>query len=261
MTNKNLIFDIKISDVNSTDVLNQIDSLLQNNNNINNYICVSNVHTTVMNSENPKFKKINNESFLSLPDGKPLVWYSKLINKAKNIERITGPDLMNLIFLDKRFKEYTHYFYGSTEENLEKLNQMLKVKYPGIKIVGMYSPPFRPLREKENLEIINRINEVAPNFIWVGLGAPKQEVWMYENYKYINNSILIGVGAAFAYHSGTLKRAPMIMQQLGLEWFYRLLQEPKRLFKRYLITNTKFILRSLKSICLIIFKKNVGEKV
>ena len=135
---------------------------------------------------------------------------------------------------------YRHYFYGSTEETLEKLREILKKDYPGVQIAGMYSPPFRTLSDKEDEETIKMINDADADFVWIGLGAPKQEKWMADHKGKVKG-FMGGVGAAFDYLAGNIERAPMWMQKANLEWLYRLLQEPKRLFKRYFYTNTKFI--------------------
>ena len=157
-----------------------------------------------------------------------------------HMERTTGPSLMGEIFEISAKKEYRHYFYGSKEETLELLYQKLTSNYPGIQIAGMYSPPFRPMTEEEDKAIIERINETKPDFVWVGLGAPKQEKWMATHQGKIDG-LMLGVGAGFDYYAENIKRAPMWMQKHNLEWVYRLAQDPKRLFKRYWSTNTKFI--------------------
>lgn len=203
------------------------------------YICVSNVHTTVTAYEDEEYCKVQNGGILAIPDGGPL---SSVGQKRgfKNMQRTTGPTLMEEVFKISASKGYRHYFYGSTDETLEKLYAVLTEKYPGIQIVGMYSPPFRPMTEDEDKAIIERINETKPDFVWVGLGAPRQEKWMAAHQGQING-LMIGVGAGFDYHAGNIRRAPEWMQKNNLEWVYRLLQDPKRLFKRYLYTNTKFI--------------------
>lgn len=203
------------------------------------YVCISNVHTTVMAYEDEQYRRVQNEAFMAVPDGKPLVLACKK-KGFKNAGRIAGPDLMPEILKMSQEKGYTHYFYGSTKETLSLLGERLLKNYPGLKIAGMYAPPFRPLTEEEDEAIISRINEANPDFIWVGLGAPKQENWMNVHRGKVNG-IMFGVGAAFDFHAGTLKRAPRWMQEWCLEWLYRLCQDPKRLFKRYLKTNTKFI--------------------
>ncbi len=199
------------------------------------YICVSNVHTTVTSYEDSKYLDIQNNALMALPDGGPL---SSLGRKRGyiNMERVTGPSLMGEVFKEG----YRHYFYGSTEETLELLKDKLTKNYPNMTIVGMYSPPFRPLTEEEDQEVIKQINDTNPDFVWIGLGAPKQEIWMSEHQGKING-LMIGVGAGFDYYAGNIKRAPLWMQNHNLEWLYRLIQDPKRLFKRYLVTNTKFI--------------------
>ncbi len=135
---------------------------------------------------------------------------------------------------------YRHYFYGSTAETLASLQTNLHKNYPGIQIAGLYSPPFRPTTEKEDAAIVRAINEADPDFVWIGLGAPKQEQWM-ASHQGLVKGLMIGVGAGFDYHAGNIKRAPAWMQRANLEWLYRLIQNPRKLFKRYLTTNFKFI--------------------
>ncbi|WP_186431539.1 WecB/TagA/CpsF family glycosyltransferase [Clostridium sp. BSD9I1] len=240
--NKCDILGVKINALSLQEVLERIE---QNLNNIKGkYICVCNVHTTVMSYENVSYKNIQSNSYISVPDGKPLALICK--RKFKYTDRITGPDLMDEVFKISEEKGYTHYFYGSTEQTLKKLKDNLIKKYPKLKIVGMYSPPFRELKNHEDADIVNNINNLRPDFLWVGLGAPKQEIWMY-NHRIIIKSLMIGVGAGFDYFAGNIKRAPKWMQKFSLEWLYRLLQDPKRLWRRYLITNSKFIYYMIRS--------------
>lgn len=210
------------------------------------YICVSNVHTTVTSYEHPSYCSIQNGGLMAIPDGGPL---SSVGRKRgyQNMERTTGPSLMGEIFKISAEKGYRHYFYGSTEETLELLYKKLNENYPGIQIAGMYSPPFRSMTEEEDKAIVERINEVNPDFVWVGLGAPKQEKWMAEHQGKIDG-LMLGVGAGFDYYAENIKRAPEWMQKSNLEWLYRLIQDPKRLFKRYLVTNTKFIWNEIQVI-------------
>lgn len=203
------------------------------------YICVSNVHTTVTSYEDAAYCAIQNGGLMAIPDGGPLSTVGQK-RGHKNMERTTGPSLMGEIFEISAKKGYRHYFYGSKEETLELLYQKLTSNYPGIQIAGMYSPPFRSLTEEEDKAIIERINETKPDFVWVGLGAPKQEKWMAAHQGKIDG-LMLGVGAGFDYYAENIKRAPMWMQKHNLEWVYRLVQDPKRLFKRYWSTNTKFI--------------------
>jgi len=204
------------------------------------YICVSNVHTTVTASENDDYKDIQNKAVIALPDGGPLSKFSRE-QGYEGAARVTGPDLMQRILIESAENGWRHFFYGSTEETLTKLEKTLEEKYPGAFVCGMISPPFRPLTVDEDAEMVRRINEANPDFIWVGLGAPKQEVWMAAHEGKVGG-LMVGVGAAFDYESGNIKRAPKWMQDRNLEWLFRLMQDPRRLFKRYLTTNTKYIM-------------------
>ena len=203
------------------------------------YICVSNVHTTVMSYENEEYRKIQNGAAMALPDGAPLSSYSRR-KGYKQAQRVTGPDLMLELMAITKDKGYRHYFYGATEETLQSMKEVLERDYPGIQIAGMYAPPFRALTPQEDAQIVAKINESRPDFIWRGLGAPKQEEWMHQHMGQLQG-VLIGVGAGFDYLAGYIKRAPRWMQRMSLEWLYRLLQDPKRLWRRYFTSNVKFI--------------------
>lgn len=207
------------------------------------YMCVANVHTTVTAYEDPEYLEVQNGGIMAIPDGGPL---SSVGRKRgyEHMQRVTGPSYMGEILKISAEKGYSHYFYGSTEETLKQLEAVLKTEYPQVKIAGMYSPPFRPLTDDEDAEVVNRINESNPDFVWIGLGAPKQEKWMAIHQGRVNG-FMVGVGAAFDYYAGNIKRAPEWMQKCNLEWFYRLMQDPKRLFSRYLKTNTKFIVNAV----------------
>lgn len=203
------------------------------------YMCVANVHTTVTSYEDKSYCNIQNGGIMAIPDGGPLSTVGRK-RGFENMRRTTGPSYMGEILKISVEKDYRHYFYGSTEETLQKLHKVLKRDYPGIQITGMYSPPFRPLTEKENRLVVKHINESEPDFVWVGLGAPKQERWMAEHQGKIKG-FMVGVGAGFDYLAGNISRAPMWVQKINLEWVYRLWQDPKRLFGRYWHTNTRFI--------------------
>lgn len=207
------------------------------------YICVSNVHTTVMSYDNKEYCAVQNGGIMAIPDGGPL---SSVGRKRgfSDMQRTTGPDYMKEILKISAEEGYRHYFYGSTEETLNKLGTIMEERYPGVLVAGMYSPPFRPLTKEEDEESIRMINESNADFVWIGLGAPKQERWMADHKGKIKG-LMVGVGAAFDYEAGNIDRAPMWMQKANLEWLYRLLQEPKRLFKRYFYTNTKFVIQAV----------------
>lgn len=231
------ILGVNIAVTNMKDTVKYIEDNLQDLK--GNYICISNVHTTVMAYEDETYRKVQNSGALALPDGRPL----SLVQKKKgfkNAVRVTGPDLMGEIFKISEEKGYKHYFYGSTEETLNILRKKLNQSYPKLNIVGMYSPPFRDFVEVEKEEILDEINNGEIDFLWVGLGAPKQEKWMFSNKGRVS-ALMIGVGAGFDYYAEKISRAPMWMQKCSLEWLYRLMQDPKRLFNRYLVTNNKFM--------------------
>ena len=204
------------------------------------YICFSNVHTTVMAADDPEYREILNHSALTFPDGMPV---AKKIreNGFSEAERVAGPDLMEALFKKSMGTGRKHYFYGSSEKTIAALEKNLKEKYPWMEIVGMVSPPFRALTEEEDDAAVAAINESGADFVWIGLGAPKQEKWMNAHRGKIHG-VMLGVGAGFDFHAGTIRRAPSLIRRLGLEWFYRLLQNPGRLLKRYFITNTKFLI-------------------
>ncbi len=203
------------------------------------YICVANVHTTVTAHEDPSYQEVQNRAVIALPDGGPLSQHSRRQGYAE-AARVTGPDLMRELLVESAEKHYRHFFYGSTQETLDLLREKITQKYPGAVIAGMISPPFRPLTPEEDAAMVAQINAAQPDFVWVGLGAPKQERWMAAHENAVH-ALMIGVGAAFDYEAGNIRRAPQWMQRHNLEWLYRLLQDPKRLFKRYLTTNFKYL--------------------
>ncbi len=207
------------------------------------YICFCNVHTTVEASENPDYMKIQNASALTFPDGQPIV---NMIQKAGFVkaERIAGPDFMDAMFKSTMDGKLSHFFYGSSEETIELLKKKLPERFPGIDIRGFYSPPFRELTEQEDEEVVEMLNSSGADLIWIGLGAPKQEKWMAAHEGKIHG-VMLGVGAGFNFYAGNIKRAPKWIRRIGMEWLYRLFQDPKRLFKRYFESNIKFIWKAI----------------
>lgn len=203
------------------------------------YICVANVHTTVTAYGDESYRAVQNGAVLALPDGGPLSQYSRR-HGFPQAQRVTGPDLMQQMLRESAGHGWRHYFYGSTPQTLDLLRQKIETAYPGAVIAGMESPPFRPLTQEEDAAAVARINAARPDFVWVGLGAPKQERWMAAH-KGAVQAVMLGVGAAFDYEAGNIRRAPQWMQRCSLEWLYRLLQDPKRLFGRYFVTNLKFL--------------------
>jgi len=203
------------------------------------YVCICNVHSVVTASQDAEFKRALSLADMATPDGMPLTWMLRRQGFVDQ-ERINGPDLMwKYCALAERSGEVI-YLYGSTDETLQLLSENLLTAFPGLRIGGSYSPPFRALSEAEDEAIIASINSSGAGVVFVSLGCPKQEKWM-EAHRSRINAVMIGVGAAFNYHAGTVQRAPLWMQNCGLEWLHRLYSEPGRLWKRYLVTNTLFI--------------------
>lgn len=216
------------------------------------YVCVSNVHTVVMGLEERDYCRVTNNATLATADGVPLVWASKILGGPSIRGRSSGPDILLKIARDPSCRHLRHYFYGSSPSVLEAMQDRLAILAPEMKLAGFYSPPKRdahslgkPLDSGE-LEDCARIDAAKPDIVWVGLGAPKQELWMARARASLNAPILIGVGAAFDFIAGSKKRAPEWMQSVGLEWAYRFMQEPRRLASRYLKTNPIFIVEVAK---------------
>lgn len=190
--------------------------------------------------EDPKIAEMYNKSSFAAIDGMPIVKIG--LKKGIACERCAAPDIMGVVFTESIKTSKTHYFYGGKDNQvLKKLRENLERDYPGIQISGMYAPPFRPLTEGEDAAICAEINALQPDFLWVGIGAPKQEMWMWEHQKKIHNTVMLGVGAGFNFFAGALDKAPEWMEKASLEWFFRLCKEPKRLWKRYMLGGLKWI--------------------
>jgi len=207
------------------------------------YACICNVHSVVTASSHAPLREAINAARLATPDGMPLVWLLRRRGFADQ-ERINGPDLMLRLCQMCAQEGLAVFLYGSTEDTLARLRARLEARFPGLTIAGTCSPPFRTLSADEEARERARINASGAAVVFVGLGCPKQELWMARNSAGIQ-ATLVGVGAAFDYHAGTVKRAPKWMQRAGLEWLARLAAEPRRLFRRYFETNTKFLRRYL----------------
>ena len=203
------------------------------------YICFSNVHTTVMSYRDSNYRRIQNEAAIVFPDGRPISFVQKW-RGADNAEQVAGPDMMPVLWKATANTGKRHFFYGGSQETVDKLRHKLETEYPGVEIAGMISPPYRELTEEEEQEFLQEINDSKADFLWVGLGAPKQEIWMSEHQDQVN-CVMFGVGAGFDFHAGTVKRAPKWMRTHYLEWLFRLSQDPKRLWNRYVNTNVRFL--------------------
>ena len=203
------------------------------------YICVTGVHGVMEAQDDAGFKNILNDAFLCTPDGMPMVWAGKL-DGHREMSRVYGPDLMLDVCQWSETSGAKHFFYGGAEGVAEVLAQKLQAKFPKMQIAGTYTPPFRALNADEVKKLQAQISETAPDILWVGLSTPKQEKFMAEFLPKLDVTLMVGVGAAFDFHSGRTKQAPRWMQRSGLEWLFRLGSEPRRLGKRYLRNNPLF---------------------
>jgi N-acetylglucosaminyldiphosphoundecaprenol N-acetyl-beta-D-mannosaminyltransferase len=207
------------------------------------YVCVSGVHGVMESQRDEALRRIHNAAGLVTPDGMPLVWLSHLKGE-RHVERVYGPDLMlALCARSVSGRGYRHFFYGGAPGVAERLADRLCARYPGLAVVGTYTPPFRQLTAAEDDDVVRRIDAAAPDIVWVGLSTPKQERWMHAHVGRLSAPAIIGVGAAFDFHAGLKKQAPRWMQRTGLEWSFRLMTEPRRLWRRYLTNNPMFVLR------------------
>jgi N-acetylglucosaminyldiphosphoundecaprenol N-acetyl-beta-D-mannosaminyltransferase len=203
-------------------------------------VCICNVHSVVTSRHDNTFGCVVNDADMATPDGAPVAWMLRCLGRSEQ-QRINGPDLMWRYCEQANSRSEPIFFYGSSDDTLAKLKVKLLTTFPALQIAGAISPPFRSLTPDEDTVIVEQINASGAGVVFVSLGCPKQEFWMAAHRGQIN-AVMIGVGAAFDYHAGTVKRAPKWMQDSGLEWFHRLVSEPKRLWKRYLVTNTLFVL-------------------
>lgn len=204
------------------------------------YIAVTDMHSLMEAQHAVSFKRILQDADLVVPDGFPLVWLGRRKGFALR-RRVYGPELMERFCEETAASGYRHFLYGGAPGVAEDLATRLAVRFPGLQIAGAYCPPFRPLTQEEDLQVLSLINEARADIVWVGLGAPKQERWMSEHQRWLKVPVLVGVGAAFDFHSGRITQAPRWMREHGLEWLFRLSREPGRLWRRYLIYGTEFI--------------------
>lgn len=204
------------------------------------YVCLCNVHSVVTANLDAEFRSVINGADMATPDGMPVAWSLSRLGFPHQ-ERINGPDLMWRMCEHAARSGTKLFFYGSSTQTLAYLEIKIRAAFPAARIVGMVSPPYRTLSAEEDDAMIEQINKSGAGLVFVGLGCPKQEFWMAAQRGKIQ-AVMLGVGAAFDYHAGTLRRAPNWMQQCGLEWFYRLCQEPRRLWRRYLLTNAIFVI-------------------
>jgi N-acetylglucosaminyldiphosphoundecaprenol N-acetyl-beta-D-mannosaminyltransferase len=204
------------------------------------YICVTGVHGVMEAQNDQQIRSILNNAFLCTPDGMPMVWMGRLQGHP-NIDRVYGPDLMLDVCEASVARGLRQFFYGGTTGVAAELKRKLEDRFPGLQVVGTCEPPFRPLKPEEVEALRRQVDSCYPDIFWVGLSTPKQERFMAEYLPRMNVTLMVGVGAAFDFHTGRVKQAPHWMQRSGLEWFYRLCKEPRRLWRRYLRNNPRFL--------------------
>jgi N-acetylglucosaminyldiphosphoundecaprenol N-acetyl-beta-D-mannosaminyltransferase len=210
------------------------------------YVCACNVHSVVTAQRDPALAASVRGADMVLPDGAPVAWLMRKCGYPAQ-RRVTGPDLMWRYFAAAAVYGESIFLYGSAPETLQRLQQRIGQSFPGLRIAGAHSPPFRELSADEEREVVELINASGATTVWVSLGCPKQELWMAQHRDRLR-AVTVGVGAAFAFHAGTARRAPRWMQRLSLEWLHRLLSEPRRLWRRYLSTNGVFVVAALRQV-------------
>jgi N-acetylglucosaminyldiphosphoundecaprenol N-acetyl-beta-D-mannosaminyltransferase len=204
------------------------------------YVCVTGVHGIMEAQKDAAFEAILNRSLLTTPDGMPTVWVGRM-KGFSHMRQVTGPNFMLRVCELSVARGYTHFFYGGVEGVADQLKSELTRRFPGLNVVGTYTPPFRPLNRSESAELQLQISNLRPDFFWVGLSTPKQERFMEEYLPKLETKLMVGVGAAFDIHTGRIQESPDWLKTVGLQWLHRLLQEPSRLWKRYLLNNPAFI--------------------
>ncbi|MGH6675126.1 MAG: WecB/TagA/CpsF family glycosyltransferase [Xanthobacteraceae bacterium] len=209
------------------------------------YVCCVCVDGIVTAQRDEEIRRTLNHAGLAIQDGMPLVWWSRAAGYGE-ARRVTAPDLVDAMCALGAERGHRHFFYGATPEVLERMVARLSGRFPGLIVAGHRAPPFRPVTEEEDAADVAAINAAQPDYVWVGMGMPKQEKWMASHVGRISATALLGVGAAFDWHAGTKPRAPVWMQRSGLEWLFRLAREPRRLARRYLAGNSIFLALALQ---------------
>lgn len=249
------VLGVGISTLTLDSAVDAVVSAVQNNR--QGYVTVTGVHGVSECQSDPELKRIHNDSFLSTPDGMPLTWMGRLQGVgSQKMDRVYGPDLMLKVLERGQTENLRHYFFGGRDGVAQQLREKLLDRFPDAQIVGTYTPPFRPLNEAEEQQLLDELNELKPNCFWVGLSTPKQERIMANLLERFGAEstdattrlpsplVMFGVGAAFDFHAGLIPQAPSWMQRAGLEWLFRMMKEPRRLWRRYCKNNPLFIIRA-----------------
>lgn len=232
------VLGVGVSAINMAEALQLSDRLLRERG--KGYICVTGVHGVMESQRDAALRQILNDSFLCLPDGMPTVWVGRWQGHPA-MGRVYGPDFMLELCKLAARHDCRHFLYGGERGVADRLRERLEILVPAINIVGTYTPPFRPLTTAEEDDLIAQVNRSRPDIVWVGLSTPKQERFMAQYIERLNTTLMVGVGAAFDIHAGFLRDAPQWMKSCGLQWLDRLLQEPDRLWRRYLTNNPRFL--------------------
>jgi N-acetylglucosaminyldiphosphoundecaprenol N-acetyl-beta-D-mannosaminyltransferase len=233
------ILGVGVSPVNLDDAIATIERWISERN--RNYVCITGVHGVMESRRDQRLRRIHNEAGMVTPDGMPLVWLLRRLGKHRT-ERVYGPDLMRKMTAISSQRGYRQFYYGGSEGVADKLKQGLVNAHPNLQVAGALCPAFRELTPDEDQADIDAINMARPDIIWVGLSTPKQEFWMARHLGLIEAPVMVGVGAAFDFLSGTKRQAPRWMQRNGLEWLFRLCSEPRRLWRRYAYIVPGFII-------------------
>lgn len=238
------VLDVQISAVDMPLAVETIEGWITNND--PKYVCICTVHTVMECQRDPALMEIVNAAGLRTPDGMPLVWLSRRAGHDQ-VSRVYGPDLMLELAQRSVNTGHRHFFYGGAPGVAHELAQKLTTQFPGLNVAGAYTPPMQEVGAIESDATIERINQSHADIVWCGLGTPKQDWWVANHRPLLHAPVLIAVGAAFDFHTGRVKQAPKWMQSNGLEWLFRLSQDPKRLWKRYLVGNIRFVWNVVRS--------------
>ena len=215
---------------------------------IKGFVCVTGVHGVMEAQRDARFREVLNSSLLTTPDGMPMVWVGRM-QGHRRMRRVFGPDLMRLVCSRSVVRGYTHFLYGGADGVAGELRAWMEETFPGIRVVGTFTPPFTPLSLEQATDLESTIARLKPDIMWIGLSTPKQERFMSEYIVRLQTKLMIGVGAAFDYHTGRVQDAPAWIKRSGLQWLHRLAQDPKRLWKRYLVNNPLFVSKMAWQFC------------
>lgn len=234
------VLGIRVHMAEIPDVINVMDDWIQSDRQRFHYVVNTGMHGLMEGHRDPEFRNILDSADLFAPDGILVLLVARLRGFALR-KRETGPELLWRFSETAAERNYKYFFYGDVQETLKQVSEKILGAYPGVEIVGVHSPPFRPLTAEEDQQVINAINQAAPDVLWVGLGAPKQERWIFEHRDKLNVPVVIGIGASFKFLAGTVKRAPSWVRNGGFEWLWRFLQEPGRVWRRVFIDAPQFV--------------------